>query len=717
MSKLRYVVIACVALGAVLLFLLSRASSNTAAFGEHYTLLIVLNSLLAVILAGLIGYQVWVVTQRIRAQVFGARLTMRLIVLFALMAVVPGTLIYGVSVQFLTRSIESWFDVRVDSALEGGINLGRSVLDAQLQDLVKKSEAMALSLADEQLSTEVSALNRLREQTGVQEATLFSARGQVLAFSSVETNSLLPQFPTPSILRTVRAQRPFSRIETLGGKGLYLRVIVPVNVLSLSEDIRILQLLHPVPEKLARDAEAVQAVYRDYKELAFSRHGLNKLFALTLTMTLLFSLLSAVALAFVLSQRMSAPLGLLAEGTRAVAKGDFSPMQPVRAHDELGQLMQSFNAMTRQLAETSAVVEHKQQQLAASKGYLESILAHLSSGVIAFDESFLVKNANTIATQLLGVELQSVRDLRVFEWSEKQPKLGPFAEALTRRLRSTDQKEWQEQIEIATDGGVKILLVRGSRLPAAIDKGYVVVFDDVTHLIQAQRDAAWGEVARRLAHEIKNPLTPIQLSAERLAHKLASKLDTADAEVLQRSTQTIVNQVAALKSMVDEFSQYARQPSLNLQALDLNFLVEEVLTLYENSLVPIDTFLAAQLPSMSGDPNLLRQVFHNLLQNAQDALSNQPAPRIMVRTAFDSDFVLLHVIDNGGGFPPEILARVFEPYVTTKTKGTGLGLAIVKKIVEEHHGQVDVRNIDEGGACVCVRLPITPQALREIEEV
>ena len=707
MSKLRYVVIACVALGAVLLFLLSRASSNTAGFGEHYTLLIVLNSLLAVVLAGLIGYQVWVVTQRIRARVFGARLTMRLIALFALMAVVPGTLIYGVSVQFLTRSIESWFDVRVDSALEGGINLGRSVLDAQLQDLVKKSEAMALSLADEPLSTEVSALNRLREQTGVQEATLFSARGQVLAFSSVETSSLLPQFPTPSILRTVRAQRPFSRIETLGGKGLYLRVIVPVNVLSLSEDIRILQLLHPVPEKLARDAEAVQAVYRDYKELAFSRHGLNKLFALTLTMTLLFSLLSAVALAFVLSQRMSAPLGLLAEGTRAVAKGDFSPMQPVRAHDELGQLMQSFNAMTRQLAETSAVVEHKQQQLAASKGYLESILAHLSSGVIAFDESFLVKNANTIATHLLGVELQSVRDLRVFEWGEKQPKLRPFAEALTRRLSSTDQKEWQEQIEIATDGGVKILLVRGSRLPAAIDKGYVVVFDDVTHLIQAQRDAAWGEVARRLAHEIKNPLTPIQLSAERLAHKLASKLNAVDAEVLERSTQTIVNQVAALKSMVDEFSQYARQPSLNLQELDLNSLVEEVLTLYENSPVPINTFLAAQLPSISGDPNLLRQVFHNLLQNAQDALSNQPAPRIMVRTAFDSGFVLLHVIDNGCGFPPEILTRVFEPYVTTKAKGTGLGLAIVKKIVEEHHGQVDVRNVDEGGACVCVRLPIS----------
>lgn len=706
MAKLRYVVIACVGLGAVLLYLLSRASSNTASFGQYYTLLIVLNSLLAVVLAGLIVYQVWVVSKRIRERVFGARLTLRLIILFSLMAVVPGTLIYGVSVQFLTRSIESWFDVRVDSALEGGINLGRSVLDAQLRDLVKKSEAAALTLADEPVSTQFTALNRLREQIGVQEATLFSSRGQVLAFASSETNALIPRFPAASILRTVRAQRPFSSIEALGNKGLYLRVIVPVNVLSLSEDIRILQLLHPVPAKVARDAEAVQAVYRDYKELSFSRHGLNKIFSLTLTMTLLFSLLSAIALGFVLSQRMSAPLGLLAEGTRAVAKGDFSPMQPVKARDELGQLMQSFNTMTRQLAETSADVEHKQRQLAASKAYLESILAHLSSGVIAFDELLLVKSANPIATQLLGINLDVVRHFRVFDWGQQIPKLEAFSGTLAHRLRSDEQKEWQEQIEVTSETGTKILMVRGSRLPAMIDSGYVVVFDDVTHLIQAQRDAAWGEVARRLAHEIKNPLTPIQLSAERLAHKLASRLNSADAQMLERSTQTIVNQVAALKSMVDEFSQYARLPSLNLQPLDLNALVGEVLTLYENSPVPVNTFLAESLPLVRGDPKLLRQVFHNLLQNAQDALSNDPNAMIMVRTSVEDGFVLLRVIDNGCGFPAEILPRVFEPYVTTKPKGTGLGLAIVKKIIEEHHGVVEIRNIDDGGACVCLKLPL-----------
>ncbi len=710
MTKLRYIVLSSVGLGAVLLYLLSRASSNTASFAEHYTLLLVLNVLLAAVLIGLIGYQIWLVKKRIRDKVFGARMTMRLIIMFALMAIIPGTLIYGVSVQFLTRSIESWFDVRVDKALEGGLNLGRSVLEAQQNDLVHKAQAIAITLQEESPGSHSRLLDQLRDQMGVREATLFSAHGTVLAIANAPDahDAILPLMPGPTILRGIRAQRPYSSIESVPDKGLYLRAVVPVNVLSLSEDVRVLQLMEPVPVKIAKDAESVQGVYRDYKELSFSRHGLNKLFALTLTMTLLFSLLSAIALAFVLSQRMSAPLGLLAEGTKAVAKGDFSPMQPVKARDELGQLMQSFNTMTRQLAETSAVVEHKQQQLEASKGYLESILAHLSSGVLAFDEKFSVKSANLIAAQLLGVELETLRGLNVVDWSEQVPHLTPLAQALAPHFESETQKEWQAQIELTLDGGAKTLLVRGSRLPAGIDNGYVVVFDDVTRLIQAQRDAAWGEVARRLAHEIKNPLTPIQLSAERLVHKLAAKLDQADAEMLERATQTIVNQVAALKTMVDEFSQYARQPTLQLQALDLNELVGEVLTLYENAPVTLQTELASALPQIKGDSKLLRQVIHNLLQNAQDALVGRDAAQIRVRTDLENGLVVLRVTDNGAGFPPDILARVFEPYVTTKAKGTGLGLAIVKKIVEEHSGQIEVRNIEPAGACVCIKLPPAP---------
>ena len=707
---MRYVVGLSIALGSVLLYLLWRASSNTALFAQHYTLLIVLNSVVAVLLLSLIGYQVWLVRKRIRAQVFGARLTMRLIAVFALMAIVPGSIIYGVSVQFLTRSIESWFDVRVDNALEGGLNLGRSALEAQLQELTKKAETIALTLSDEPASGHITTLNRLRDQAGIQEAALFSSRGGVLAFSTADSSAISPEMPSATILRQVRQQQPYRTIEALGDKGLYLRVVVPVNVLSLSEDIRILQVMQRAPKKLAEDAEAVQEVYRDYQELSFSRRGLSRFFTLSLTMTLLLALLSAVAAAFLLSQRMSAPLGLLAEGTRAVGKGDFTPVQPVRARDELGMLIKSFNVMTRQLAETSAVVESKQQQLETAKGYLESILAHLSSGVIALHERFYIRTVNPTAAAILGVDFNTLRGLKVFDWGEKEPRLAPFADALARHFQTSEEKEWQEQIELSSDTGTQVLLARGTKLPAEAEGGYVVVFDDITRLIQAQRDAAWGEVARRLAHEIKNPLTPIQLSAERLEHKLSTKLDETDAAMLSRSTQTIVNQVAALKSMVNEFSEYSRAPALNLQALDLNALVSEVMALYETSPAAIQTELDATLPVVQGDPKLMRQVVHNLLRNAEDAVANAETPKIVVRTEQHEGRAQLRVIDNGPGFPPEILARAFEPYVTTKSKGTGLGLAIVKKIVEEHGGQIEIRNLEPQGACVCVRLPLNMAA-------
>jgi nitrogen fixation/metabolism regulation signal transduction histidine kinase len=705
----RYIVGSSIAAGAVLLYLLWRASSNTALFAQHYTLLIVLNSVVAALLLGLIVYQIWLVRRRIRAHVFGARLTMRLIAVFALMAIVPGSIIYGVSVQFLTRSIESWFDVRVDNALEGGLSLGRSALEAQLQELTKKAEAIALTLADEPASGHITTLNRLRDQAGIQEATLFSSRGGVIAFSASDPATLTPEMPSPDILRQVRQQQPYSTLEVINDKGLYLRAVVPVNVLSLSEDVRVLQVMQRAPKKLADEAEAVQAVYRDYQELSFSRRGLSRFFTLSLTMTLLLALLSAVAAAFLLSQRMSAPLGLLAEGTRAVGKGDFTPVQPVRARDELGMLIKSFNVMTRQLAVTNAAVESKQQQLETAKGYLESILAHLSSGVIAFHERFYPRTVNPTASQILGADLDALRGTKVFDWGTKVSHLEPFSQVLAQHFRQSDENEWQAQIELPHETGTQVLLVRGTKLPAEVEGGYVVVFDDITRLIQAQRDAAWGEVARRLAHEIKNPLTPIQLSAERLERKLGGKLDTEGAAMLSRSTQTIVNQVAALKSMVDDFSEYSRAPALNPEPLDLNGLVREVLTLYETSPARVKQELAASLPRIQGDPRLLRQVIHNLLRNAQDALASVESPEIVVRTHLGEAGVQLRVMDNGTGFPTEILRRAFEPYVTTKAKGTGLGLAIVKKIVEEHHGLVDIRNIEPHGACVCVTLPFNEE--------
>lgn len=703
---MKYVVFLAVSLGTVLLFLLSRASSNTAAFSQNYTLLLVLNLGVALALMGLVGYQLWVLWKKLKKRVFGTKLTLRLLWMFALMALLPGALVYGVSVQFLNKSIESWFDVRVDNALEGGLSLGQSALENLLLDLVKKGEVMALSLSDDPVSEHLTQLNRLREQVGVQEAALFSSRGKVLAISGGENSSLLPDMPSASVMRQVRQQQPFSVIEPIAGKGLYLRVVVPVNVLTLSEDMRILQLLQPVPKRLASDAETVQAVYRDYQELSFSRLGLKRIYGMTLTLTLLLALLSAIALAFVLSQKLSAPLGLLAESTRAIAKGDFTQINPVQSRDELGALTLSFNRMTRQLADASAAVEKKQQQLEAAKVYLESILAHLSSGVLTFDEKLHLRGANPRSGEILGSDLSAMRGLPLLSWGGRDIVLQPLAQAVAQQFDASDTKEWQQQMEFASGAGNQVLLVRGTRLPGAVDNGYVVVFDDITHLLQAQRDAAWGEVARRLAHEIKNPLTPIQLSAERLEHKLADKLSTSDAEVLSRATHTIVNQVAALKGMVDAFAEYARSPQLNLARLDLNRLVQEVLTLYESSSVHIDVTLAQDLPAVNGDAALLRQVMHNLMRNAEDALVDQPQAEIRVRTErVDGSSVRWSIEDNGKGFPEALMGRLFEPYVTTKSKGTGLGLAIVKKIVDEHQGRILVQNIEPHGARVCIQLP------------
>jgi nitrogen fixation/metabolism regulation signal transduction histidine kinase len=702
---MKYVLYLCVGLGAVALYLLSNASGDAAAFSQYYTLLLGLNGALAACLLALVLYQLWNLRRKLKARVFGSKLTLRLLLMFALMAVLPGVLVYGVSVQFLGKSIETWFDVRVDNALEGGLSLGRSALDNLLRDLNKKGEYMALVLVDQPVGEPLLLLNNLREQAGVQEAALFSSRGALIAYSGSERAGLQPDRPTPSVLRQVRQQQPYAAIESIPGKGLYLRVVVPVNVLGLKENIWALQLFQPVPERLTKDAETVQAVYRDYQELSVSRLGMKRVYGLTLTLALLLALLSSIAVAFLLSARLSAPLGLLAKGTQAVASGDFSIMPEVHSRDELGSLMQSFNGMTRQLAEARAVVDLNQRQLETAKAYLESILAHLSSGVLAFDENLSLKTMNPAAAEILSVDLSVLSKRRFYKWALNDEALKALALAVEAQFRHNEAKEWQIQMEYAGKNGNQVLLVRGTRLPAAVGNDFIVVFDDITHLLQAQRDAAWGEVARRLAHEIKNPLTPIQLSAERLEHKLADKLSAPDAEVLKRATQTIVNQVTALKSMVNAFAEYARAPSLNLEAVDLNQLVYEILALYEHSGAHISTRLAPALPPVTGDPTLLRQVVHNLLQNAQDALAETEQPQITVETAREENSVRLTVRDNGCGFPETLMARLFEPYVTTKQKGTGLGLAVVKKIIEEHHGRMKIENIQPQGASVCIYLP------------
>lgn len=701
----RYVLILSGGLAAVALFLLATATANTTLFGEHYPQLLMLNGAVAVVLLVLVAYQLYNLRRRVKAGVFGSKLTVRLVAMLSLMALLPGALIYGVSVQFLGRSIESWFEVRIDKALEGGLNLGRNALDNMLQDLAGKSEAMALSLSVRPPSEHVGALNALREKAGAQEATLFTERGRVVAHSGNEKVGILPDPPGAEAMRKVRAQQTYAAIESIPDRGLYLRVLSPVSVASLLEEGRVLQLLQQVPPQLAQDADTVQTGYREYQELQLARRGLKRLYGVTLTLTLLLALLSALAASFLLSEKLSAPLNFLVEGTRAVAQGDFRQRAAVSSRDELGQLTESFNSMTLQLADARAQAERNQAEVVASKAYLEGLLANLSAGVLAFDERLRLRSANPSASAILGLPCDQLVGRAVRDWPEDQAGLATLAQCIEDSFREMRSGTWEEQIERETASGTQMLLLRGTRMPAHAERGYVVVFDEVTHLLQAQRDAAWAEVARRLAHEIKNPLTPIQLSAERMQLKLSPKLAGPDAEMLARSTQTIVNQVDALKRMVDAFSQYARTPDPSMRELSINDLVGEVLTLYESLGSRMRLSLAPDVPPVIGDAAQLRQVIHNLLQNAQDALAETADPSIVVATDTGDGRVCLSVTDNGTGFPETMMKRAFEPYVTTKARGSGLGLMIVKKIVEEHGGTVAIANVVPHGARVTISLP------------
>ena len=716
---MKYIVYISALLGAVLLYLLSNASANTAASGEYYTLLVALNIALAVLLLVLIGYQLFSLYRNIRQHVMGSRFTLRLLGSFALMAIIPGLIVYIVSVNFLTRSIESWFNVKVESALEGGLNLGRTALDIMLVDVKEKGESMATSLAFQPANTHYTLLNDLREKSGIQDATLLTPQGRILSVSSSDSSSFLPELPTVAQLRQAR-QRIYGNIEPIAGKGLFLRVLVPISVQDIAGETRILQLLQPVPKTLATTAEAVQDVYQDYQQLSYSRTALREVFALTLTLVMMLAMFTAVAIAFVLSRRLSAPLTVLTEGTRAIASGDYSIVLPAHGKDELGVLVQSFNSMTQQLGDARKAADRNRARVEAARGYLETILAHLSSGVLALNERGELRTFNEATVNILGVSLEGYVGFTPDMIIAKQAQLANFFQAIALNSqqdssqKNGQKEDTQTQIEIATAQGKQIITLRGTRLP---DGGYVAVFDDATAMVQAQRDAAWGEVARRLAHEIKNPLTPIQLSAERMAHKLHDKLQDDDAKMLKRSTETIVNQVDALKKMVNEFSEYARSPAPHLDKLDLNMLIREVMSLYDLPKIKMEQHLTTQPCTIKGDSTMLRQVLHNLLQNAQDALADKKSPVISVTTENVNGMLVLTLQDNGGGFSADMMPHIFEPYMTSKPHGTGLGLAIVKKIIEEHRGSIRIENVSSNdgvalGAAVTISIPLFTESAK-----
>jgi nitrogen fixation/metabolism regulation signal transduction histidine kinase len=742
---LRLAMVVGIVSGFALFGLLAWSTGNASRVAQYQTLLLWLNGALALALF------IWVVALtanllgQLRRGQFGARLTARFALAFALIGVLPGALIYTLSVQFMSRSIESWFNVRVDTALESGLALGRAAIDAQLAELDSRARAMMPELTTTSDSDMASVITRLREANGLNDVMVFSSTGRLIAFSTDKLGTLLPPMPPPSVLNQLRLTRGYSAAamdESAAGPveaALQLRVIVPLGSqdrgdvsLGVTADARWLQLIQPLSDKIARNAAEVQAGNLDYQELALSRRSLRNLYGITLTLALLLAVFAAIAVALYLSKKLVSPLLALASGTHAVSVGDYRPLPEPTTRDEVAQLTRSFNAMTKQLDDARRLVETNRNQLERSNVYLESVLANLSAGVLVFDEQFRVTTFNQGAQTILAVDLraspgrplETIDGLLEFSGRIRQA----FAE---HSAVGSERTHWQEQFELTIEATGKrdsehtvTVLARGTHLRVDNrNNGYMVVFDDISEVISANRTVAWGEVARRLAHEIKNPLTPIQLSAERLAMKLTHKLEPADAQLLERATTTIVNQVTSLKHMVDDFKEYARKPTSAMLPIDLNELVDQVLTLYGwdpdeaspadvNMPWHLEVSLAPNLPLIEGDSTQLRQVIHNLLANARDALADMPeAGAMMVATQVaeaqpqdgpPQQSVRLTVMDSGPGFPAHVLQRVFEPYVTTKAQGTGLGLAIVRKIVEEHGGRIDVSNRRDGGARVSI---------------
>ncbi len=712
--------------GLVLAFLLSIATNNPSLYERHYVWLFWVNVAVAALLVLVIVLAGVRLALRVRRGKFGSRLLLKLVAIFALVGVVPGVLIYTVSYQFVSRSIESWFDARVASALDAGLNLGKGTLDSLVRDLADRTRLAAEHLGDTPGAGQPLALERLREQLSAQDVSVVGAAGQTLLTTGSSAARLLPERPPLSLLRQARNARVASELvgldEEAGASASPARVralaFIPTTSFALGDEEHFLFVSQLLPPKLVADALAVQTAYREYQQRALARGGLRKMYIGTLTLALVLAVFGALLLAAALGNQLARPLLLIAEGMDQVAKGDLSARPVFASRDELGGLTRSFADMTHQLADARAVAERSVLQVERARTNLQTILDNLTAGVIVFDRDGNIDTVNPGATRIVRLPLSAYRGRKLAE----VPGLEMFAQAVAQRFElhsaspeAGERDHWQDAFELQTparDGRERdsvTLLVRGAAMP---QRARLMVFDDITELVSAQRSEAWSEVARRLAHEIKNPLTPIQLSAERLQHKLGPKLEGADQAMLARSVDTIVNQVQAMKTLVNEFRDYARLPAAHLVPLDLNALVAEVLALYgaAQEAGRLQAQLASELPAILGDNTQLRQVIHNLVQNALDAVAERNDGRVRVATEVarteqgEPRAVRLQIIDNGPGFADKVLKRAFEPYVSTKSKGTGLGLAVVKKIADEHGARVRLANlgaaVDAGGEAV-----------------
>jgi nitrogen fixation/metabolism regulation signal transduction histidine kinase len=713
-----YSLLAAIGVGLVLvaLFLLSRTAQDSAEFDRLYNVIIAINIAGVLVLFVLLSGNLLRLLREYRTHVPGAKLKARIVGMFVGLAVLPLLVVFYFSIQFINRGIDTWFSAEVEAGLENALKLSRAALEMQMRQHLIATQQISQRLSDVSERQLIFELSMLRRESGASDITIYGSNNRILATSSDSSAAALPRPLAEEVVLQMQQNRPYVMLDP---DDYEIRTAVLFSFRGSAEPIGVIQAHFPVTERLARMADSVDKSYREYQQLVYLRDPLKSTFSLTLSVVLLLSLLTAIYGAFVLARRLVAPIQDLVAGTRAVAEGDFDMRLVAPAKDEIGFLISSFNDMTQRLATARREASLSEALVEAERMNLEVILARLSTGVLALESDMRIRTANQASGAILGVDLENSTGEYLSDVARGQPLLEQFVDVAQMHLGS-GETEWREQIVLRGDVGRRVLTCACTTLPGdeSHSAGYVIVFDDITALLQAQRDAAWGEVARRLAHEIKNPLTPIQLSAERLRRKYLGTMPEEEAQILDRATHTIVQQVEAMKEMVNAFSDYARAPDLDIGRFSMDKLVHEVVDLYRAQESGIKIVLTSDptMPMIEADIGRVRQILHNLIRNATEALENVAKGQIDVHVSVAElegiNIIQINVEDNGSGFEEESINQVFDPYVTTKPKGTGLGLAIVKKLVEEHVGSIRAYNRSEGGAVISIRLPLN-EAARE----
>ena len=701
------------------ILLMADATQSVAYFGRLHNWLLPINTALLAIFLALIAYNVGQLLRQLRRNAPGSRLTLRLVILFVVIAAMPVFIVYTFSIWLLQKGVDSWFDVHVEQALQDAVDLSRSSLDMHIRTLSQQAAPLAKQFASADSFNATLTINDLLGSTGAAEIALFDANSRIIASGNAEPTTIVPQLPAESVLQLASQGESYIALEPVQDTSLQIRMVFPVPAELPAGETRLLQFIYPVSDRIGSLAENVQRAFGQYNELIYLRTPLKQNFILILTLVLSLGVLFAVFAAFYWSRVLVAPIRELVEGTKAVAAGQYHKKLLVQQKDDLGLLVASFNRMTERLTVARDTTIINQRIIENQRTYLQTILEHLSSGVLSLDNSLALKTINASASEILQVNMNQFIGKQFMQIGVTHDFLKEFCLSVLNKLKQTSE-EWQMELEVFTPQGRKTIVCKSVKLPSEEEsrRGYVLVFDDVTTLLQAQRDSAWGEVARRLAHEIKNPLTPIQLSAERLRRKLLPNLASEQSDLVDRATHTIVQQVESMKLMVNDFSDYARMPIMEPAPLEINNLVMDTVELYKGDQqnVNIELDLDTHALHIRGDSVRLRQVLHNLIKNAIEAMPAAQKCEVGITTfPFDysnTKYAGIQITDNGPGFPEDSLGQVFDPYMTTKQKGNGLGLAIVKKIVEEHNGAIRAENQKGGGAMINIRFPLYKYAVQ-----